>query len=96
LFHRSTVVLARVFQLTGGKIPLIGIGGVEDGATALAKIEAGASLVQLYTGMIYGGPGLISDMTRTLSQTLDRERLANVSALIGRRADAWASKAVDG
>src|SRR5690606_20397192 len=49
LFHRSTVALARVHQMTGGKIPLIGIGGIDSGASALAKIEAGATLVQLYT-----------------------------------------------
>ncbi|MFA5901415.1 MAG: quinone-dependent dihydroorotate dehydrogenase, partial [Hyphomicrobium sp.] len=46
LFHRSTVMLARVYRATGGAIPLIGIGGIDSGATALAKIEAGATLIQ--------------------------------------------------
>ena len=45
-------------RLTGGRIPLIGIGGIDSGAAALAKIEAGATLMQLYTGLIYEGPGL--------------------------------------
>ena len=57
LFHRSTVMLARVHQATAGQIPLIGIGGIDSGAAALAKIEAGATLVQLYTGLIYEGAG---------------------------------------
>ena len=52
-------MLARVHQATAGQIPLIGIGGIDSGAAALAKIEAGATLVQLYTGLIYEGPGLI-------------------------------------
>ena len=52
-------MLARVYRATGGKIPLIGIGGIDSGAAALAKIRAGATLIQLYTGLIYQGPGLI-------------------------------------
>src|SRR5262249_26279343 len=56
LFHRATVMLARVHQLTEGKVPLVGIGGIDSGETALAKIEAGASLIQLYTGLVYEGP----------------------------------------
>ena len=60
LFHRSTVVLARVHVLTGGRIPLIGIGGIDSGATAIAKLEAGATLLQLYTGLVYEGPGLLA------------------------------------
>ena len=55
LFHRSTVMLARVYELTGGRIPLIGIGGIDSGAAAIAKLEAGATLLQLYTGLVYGG-----------------------------------------
>jgi dihydroorotate dehydrogenase len=96
LFHRSTVILARVYGLTAGKIPLIGIGGIDSGATALAKLEAGASLIQLYTGLIYEGPGLIERIKQHLVTTLDAERLASVSALTGRHAQAWASKSVDG
>jgi dihydroorotate dehydrogenase len=95
LFHRSTVVLARVYQLTGGKVPLIGIGGIDSGATALAKIEAGATLVQVYTGLIYEGPGLISAMAQHLSRSLDREALTSLTGLIGRKAEAWAARSVD-
>src|SRR6185312_13816070 len=66
LFHRSTVMLARVYRASGGKIPLIGIGGIDSGAAALAKIEAGATLIQLYTGLIFEGPKLIGEIKRAL------------------------------
>jgi dihydroorotate dehydrogenase len=66
LFHRSTVVLARVRLLTDGRIPLIGIGGIDSGAAAIAKIEAGASLLQLYTGLVFHGPGLLARIKRDL------------------------------
>lgn len=94
LFHRATVVLARVHRLTQGKIPLVGIGGIDSGASALAKIEAGASLIQLYTGLVYEGPALIGRIKRDLSATLDRERMASLSDLVGRRADSWAAKSI--
>lgn len=95
LFHRATVTLARVHQLTGGKVPLIGIGGIDSGGAALAKIEAGATLVQLYTGLIYEGPELVTAIKSTLSATLQREGLPGVSALIGRRSAEWAAKPLD-
>lgn len=96
LFHRSTVVLARVHQLTGGNMPLIGIGGIDSGASALAKIEAGATLVQLYTGLIYAGVGLIGEIKRDIAEAVQREKVASVSALVGRRAAEWAAKPVEG
>ena len=96
LFHRSTAMLARVYQATYGKITLIGIGGVDSPQTALAKIEAGASLVQLYTGMVYEGPGLISRIKTHLSETLTREREPSISSLVGRKAVEWAAKPLDG
>jgi dihydroorotate dehydrogenase len=94
LFHRATVVLARVYQLTAGKIPLVGIGGIDSGPAAVAKIEAGASLIQLYTGLVYEGPALIGRIKRDLGATLDRERLTSISDLVGRRAETWAGKSI--
>ena len=58
LFARSTAVLARVHALTGGRLPLIGVGGVGSAEEAYAKIRAGASAVQLYTALVYEGLGL--------------------------------------
>ncbi len=96
LFHRATVVLARVYGLTGGKIPLIGIGGIDSGAAAIAKLEAGATLLQLYTGLVYEGPGLLDRMKRDIKAVLDREKLSGLSELTGRRATEWAAKAIEG
>jgi dihydroorotate dehydrogenase len=92
LFHRSTVMLAKVHQATGGKIPLVGIGGIDSPASALAKIEAGASLLQLYTGLIYEGPGLIGDMKRGLVTAVRRQGARSLSELRATRAAEWAAK----
>jgi dihydroorotate dehydrogenase len=67
LLALSTRHLARMFVLTEGKIPLVGAGGVHDGASALMKIRAGASLVQLYSALVYQGPGLVTDILNHLA-----------------------------
>lgn len=95
LFARSTAMLARVYRATGGKVPLIGIGGIDSGETALAKIEAGASLLQLYTGLIYEGPGLIGRIGRHLSRICTERGVASVAELVGKRAEEWAAKPLD-
>jgi dihydroorotate dehydrogenase len=95
LFHRSTVMLARVYRLTEGRIPLIGIGGIDSGATAIAKIEAGATLLQLYTGLVFEGPGLLARLKRALVQYVDHRRLHRIGDATGRRAEEWASRALD-
>jgi len=94
LFHRSTVVLARVHQLSGGAVPLIGIGGIDSGATAFAKIEAGATLLQLYTGLVYEGPALIARLKSELVAHLERDGYARLGDAVGRRAAAWAAKSL--
>ena len=66
LFARSTALLARLSTLVAGKVPLVGVGGILSGDDARAKINAGASLVQLYTGFIYRGPDLIAQARRAL------------------------------
>ncbi len=83
LFEPSTRVLARLYKLTGGKIPLIGVGGVSSGAEAYAKIRAGASLVQLYTALVYQGPGLIGAIKRELARCLRRDGFSSVAAATG-------------
>ncbi len=96
LFHRATVMLARVYRATEGKIPLIGIGGIDSGAAALSKIEAGATLVQLYTGLIYAGPSLITEIKHALTAAVRRSGAASLSELVGRRAAEWAAKSLEG
>jgi dihydroorotate dehydrogenase len=66
LFARSTEVLRRFARALGGRVPLVGVGGILSGADAKAKIDAGASLVQVYTGFIYRGPTLIAEARRAL------------------------------
>jgi dihydroorotate dehydrogenase len=92
LFHRSTVMLARVHEATGGQIPLIGIGGIDNGATALAKIEAGASLIQLYTGLIYEGVGLIQRLKDHLDEAVSERGARSITELKGTKAAEWAAK----
>lgn len=92
LFERSTIMLARVFELTDGKIPLIGIGGIDSGETALAKIEAGASLLQLYTGLIYEGPGLIDRINAYLDRAASTRGVASIQELTGSTAARWARR----
>jgi dihydroorotate dehydrogenase len=66
LFEKSTAVLRGMAQRLRGRIPLVGVGGIVRGADAAAKIEAGASLVQFYTGMIYRGPSLIGECVEAI------------------------------
>jgi dihydroorotate dehydrogenase len=86
LFPRSTAVLATLFARTGGAIPLVGVGGVASGADAYAKIRAGASLVQLYTALVYRGPRLVGDIGRDLALLLRRDGFASVAEAVGRDA----------
>jgi dihydroorotate dehydrogenase len=70
LFELSTRKLACLYRLTKGRLPLIGVGGVSSAETAWQKIRAGASLVQLYTALIYEGPELVTDIVKGLAQRL--------------------------
>jgi dihydroorotate dehydrogenase len=92
LFARATRMLARVYQLTQGKLPLVGVGGIDSGETALAKIEAGASLLQLYTGLVFEGPALIGRIKQALIAAMAQRGAQSLKPLIGARADEWAAK----
>jgi dihydroorotate dehydrogenase len=72
LFGPSTALLARVRELAGGSVPLIGVGGIASGADAYAKLHAGATVVQLYTALIYGGTALVTKIKRELAELLRR------------------------
>jgi dihydroorotate dehydrogenase len=89
LFEKSTRVLARLSQLTGGGLPLIGVGGISSGAEAYAKIRAGASAVQLYTAMVYHGLTLAARIARDLDALLARDGHANVRDAVGTARDVW-------
>ena len=89
LFERSTRVLAHLSRLTGGRLPLIGVGGIASAADAYAKIGAGASAVQLYTGVVYGGLSLIGTIATGLDALLLRDGHASVACAMGTGRDAW-------
>lgn len=91
LFRRSTWMLAETYRRVGGDIPLVGVGGIASGADALAKIRAGATLVELYSALVFEGPGLVSRILRDLAAALDREGLAAFAPLVGRDAAAVAA-----
>lgn len=83
LFAPSTALLAEMYRLTGGRLPLVGVGGVFGGDDAYTKIRAGASLVQLYTGLIYNGPGLVGRIKRELAALLRADGFASVAEAVG-------------
>ncbi len=83
LFALSTEALRQFYRLTEGRLPLIGVGGITSGADAYAKIRAGASLVQLYTALIYHGPGLVVRIKRDLAACLRADGFATVAAAVG-------------
>lgn len=83
LFKMSNEMLRTVYRQTGGKVPLIGVGGIQSGADAYTKIRAGASLVQVYTGLVFAGPGLIQDIKRDLAAFLARDGFTNINAAVG-------------
>jgi dihydroorotate dehydrogenase len=92
LFVRSTRMLARVYRLTEGKLPLVGVGGIDSSETALTKIAAGASLIQLYTGLVFEGLGLIKRIKQALLKAIEQAKADSLAPLIGRRAEEWASR----
>ncbi len=87
LFEKSTRVLAKLSTLTD--LPLIGVGGVGSAEHAYAKIRAGASAVQLYTALVYGGISLAEDIARGLGDLLERDGFANVADAVGTDKGAW-------
>jgi dihydroorotate dehydrogenase len=72
LFERSTQIIKEIKEKAGGKIPVIGVGGIFSATDAIEKIEAGAALVQLYTGFIYKGPSLLKEINNELLQMIEK------------------------
>jgi dihydroorotate dehydrogenase len=76
-------MLAETYVRVEGVFPLVGAGGIDSGAAALAKMRAGAGLVQIYSGLVFAGLGLVGDIKRTLIAALDRDRVANLADYVG-------------
>lgn len=88
LASRSTEMIRSVYRLTGGKLPIIGSGGIFTAQDAYEKIRAGASLVEVYTALIYKGPGLLRELNEGLIGLLKRDGFTHLSGAIGADAKA--------
>jgi len=83
LFAPSTALLGEIYRLTDGKLPLIGVGGIASAEDAYAKIRAGASLVQLYTALVFAGPALVGRIKRGVADLLRRDGFSAIAEAIG-------------
>lgn len=89
LFEKSTRVLARLSVATGGRLPLVGVGGIGSADQAYEKLRAGASAVQLYSAMVYQGISLVAQIARGIDARLAREGVTRVADVVGTGRGAW-------
>jgi dihydroorotate dehydrogenase len=87
LRKRSTQIISHIHNHTKGKLPIIGVGGIFTAADAWEKIAAGASLLQVYTGLVYEGPSIAGDMVRGLKARMEHEGVRRLSDLRGTTAN---------
>lgn len=80
----STRMIKKVYELTKGEVPIIGVGGIDSAETAYEKIKSGASLLQIYTGFIYQGPCIVKKINKGLTKLLERDGHANITQAIGK------------
>jgi len=80
----STNMIKKFYKQLNGKIPIIGVGGINSGKSAYEKILAGASLLQLYTGLVYKGPTVVKNIKKELIQILKNEGIKNIKDLVGK------------
>ena len=79
----STNLIKKFYKDTKRKVQIIGVGGVDSGLAAFEKISAGANAIQLYTGMVYKGPGIVKEMKKELISILKKEKLKNIAEAVG-------------
>lgn len=92
LFDLSTRVLAETYRRLEGACPIVGVGGIHSAASAIAKFEAGANLIQLYSALTYQGPALVDAIKTALVARIRRDKLPGLGALTGSRAHDWPLK----
>jgi dihydroorotate dehydrogenase len=83
LFARSTALLANMYQLTRGRLPLIGVGGIATAFDAYEKIRAGACLIQLYTALVFTGPRLVAEIKKGLAELVRADGFTSISEAVG-------------
>ena len=79
----SLKLIKNFYKLNKGKVPIIGVGGVDSGQSAFEKIAAGATAIQLYTGMVYNGPSVVKDIKKELIEILKKEKIKNIQDAVG-------------
>ncbi len=84
---KSTAMIKEVYKLSGGQLPIIGVGGIFSGQDIIEKMINGASLIQLYTAMIYEGPSLINNLKRELHSEINRLGVRSITEIIGTNVD---------
>ena len=82
---KSTILIKKFYKLLKGKIKIIGVGGVDSGASAYEKFLAGANYIQLYTGMVYRGPNIVSMIKKELKELLLKDEVKNFSEIVGKK-----------
>jgi dihydroorotate dehydrogenase len=87
LFGPSSELLADMHRLTGGRVPLVGVGGISSAADAYAKIRAGASLVQIHTALVFSGPNLVTRIKRGLAELLRADGFGSIAEAVGTARD---------
>lgn len=83
LAERAMALTRHLYRTTGGTVPIIGVGGIDSAEAAYERIRAGASLLQVYTGLVYAGPGLIGQIHKGLVRYLDRDGLSTLADAVG-------------
>ena len=83
--EKSTTLINKFYNILNGKIKIIGVGGVDSGKSAYQKFLAGASYVQLYTGMVYKGPNIVNMIKKELKDLLLKDGVKNFSEIIGKK-----------
>ncbi len=88
LTNVSRAFVASLYRRAAGRLPIIGVGGIMNGDDAWEMMRAGASMVQVYTGFVYGGPGFVRDIHRTMSRRLDERGLSSIGEIVGEASEA--------
>jgi dihydroorotate dehydrogenase len=83
LRERAEAVTRRLYRVLQGRVPIIGVGGIDSGEAAYRRIRAGAALVQIYTGFVYGGPSFVNEITKEILMGLERDGFRSLRAAIG-------------
>ena len=84
LTEKSNQITKNFYKLTGGKIPIIGVGGISNGKDAYERIKSGASLIQLYSALVYHGPELANEINEDLLHFMNQDGFKNINEAVGK------------